>query len=380
MRPTALILPAFMLMAACAHDPAVLPARPTPAEIDAAALRLMQTEDVTGMALALIRDGEIVHVASYGARNVEQGLPLETDTVMYGASFTKTAVAYLVLQLVEEGLIDLDRPLSEYLGRPVPDYENYADLAGDDRWQRVTARHVLTHSTGFANFRWLEDDHTLRFHFEPGSRYGYSGEGFRLLQLVLEDGIGLDLEAEMQARLFRPLGLSRTSLQWRDDFATNYADGYREDGGLEAHRQRHRTDAAGSMDTTIEDQARLWAGMLQGEGLSEASRREMTRPQRPVFSAKQFPTLWDWQDARGPAISLSAGLGLVTYQGDEGLSWFKGGHDDGTGNFAVCQETTRDCLILMANSVRAELIYPELADYVLGDAALPLWWEYAHVD
>jgi CubicO group peptidase (beta-lactamase class C family) len=352
---------------------------PSPAEIDAKARALMQEGDVKGMALALIRDGRIVHVAAFGARNVEQGLPLDTDTVMYGASFTKTAVAYLVLHLVEAGLMDLDRPLAGYLDRPLPEYQDYAELAGDDRWQRVTARHVLTHSTGFANFRWLEHDQQLRFHFEPGSRYAYSGEGFYLLQLAIEEGLGLRLEAEIQARVFGPMGLERTSLQWRDDFASNLADGYRDDGSFEVHDSRSSPSAAGSMDTTIADQARLFAGIVRGDGLAAATRAQMSTPQRSITSAEQFPTLLESTDPRGPEIRLSAGLGVVTYQGDKGLAWFKGGHNDSTGNFVVCQEATRDCLVMMANSVRAERIYPELAAFVLGDTALPLWWEYGHV-
>lgn len=373
------LLACSLILAACGTTPAPPPAVSF-AAADAKVLQLMQQEDVKGMAYAVIRNGKVMHVATFGVRNLEQGLPLQTDTIMYGASLTKSAVGYLVLDLVEDGLMDLDRPLADYLAKPLPEYEDYADLAEDDRWRKVTARHVLNHSTGFANFRWLEEDSKLRFHFEPGSRYAYSGEGFYLLQLAIEDGLGLDLEAELQARMFVPMGLTRTSLQWRDDFASNLADGYKEDGSFEVHDARSSVSAAGSMDTTIADQARLWAGIVSGYGLKPETRALFTAPQRTILSAEQFPTLREGSDARGPKIGLSAGLGVVTYQGDEGLAWFKGGHNDSTGNFVVCQETTRDCLVMMANSVRAERIYPQLADFVLGDSALPFWWEYSHVE
>jgi CubicO group peptidase (beta-lactamase class C family) len=122
----------------------------------------------------------------------------------------------MVLQLVEEDLFELDRPLHEYLSEPIPHYDDYADLAGDDRWRILTARHVLTHATGFANFRWLEEDGKLRFHFEPGDRYAYSGEGFYLLQFVLEEGLGLDVKAEMQRRVFDRFGMATTSMQYGD--------------------------------------------------------------------------------------------------------------------------------------------------------------------
>ena len=143
-----------VLAGACAHFPAL----PSNGAVDAEAQRLMAGEDVKGLALAVIDKGEIVHVAAYGRRNVEKDLPLTTSTVMYGASLTKPLVALIVLQLVDEGAFDLYRPLGEYLPEPLPEYEDYADLAGDERWRALTARHVLNHSTGFANFRWIEDD------------------------------------------------------------------------------------------------------------------------------------------------------------------------------------------------------------------------------
>jgi CubicO group peptidase (beta-lactamase class C family) len=87
----------------------------------------MAQKDVKGMAIAVIDNGAIGHMAAYGHRNVERGLPLTTDTVMYGASLTKTAFAYMVLQLVDEGRLDLDRSIAEYLPRPLPDHEEYAD-------------------------------------------------------------------------------------------------------------------------------------------------------------------------------------------------------------------------------------------------------------
>jgi CubicO group peptidase (beta-lactamase class C family) len=336
----------------------------------------MAAEDVKGMAIAVIDDGEIVHVAAYGHANVAENRPLDTDTVMYGASLTKAAFAYFVLQLVDEGRFDLDRPLASYLPKPLPEYEDFADLAGDERWRLLTARHVLNHTTGFANFRWLEGDQRLRFHHEPGARYGYSGEGFYLLQLTLEAGLGLDVGAEMQRRIFDRFGMARTSMQWRPDFRPNLADGYGMDGGYEPHDERSSVSAPGSMDTTIADQARMWAGIVNGEGLAPASRAELTRPQFAIASAHQFPTLASDTDPRGASIGLSAGLGVVTFRDGSGVMFFKGGHNDWTGNVAVCQEARRRCVVLLANSVRAELIYPELVRFILGDTAMPWWWEY----
>lgn len=371
---SAIVGAALLLLGACAHAPARV--LPSSAAVDAEVARLMAREDVKGMAVAVIDGGEVVHVGAYGLANVAEQRPLRTDTVMYGASLTKAAFAYFVMQLVDEGRFDLDRPLASYLPRPLPEYEDFADLAGDERWRALTARNVLNHTTGFANFRWLEEDQKLRFHTDPGTRYGYSGEGFYILQLTLEEGLGLDVGAEMQRRVFDRFGMTRTSMQWRADFRPNLADGYGEDGSFEPHDERSSVSTAGSMDTTIADQARLWAGIVRGDGLSAGSRAELTRAQFPIMSAHQFPTLLPGGDPRGPAIGLSAGIGVVTFSDASGPMFFKGGHNDWTGNMVICQEARQRCVVFLGNSVRAEHIYPDLAAFILGETAMPWWWEY----
>ena len=270
---------------------------PPPASVipDAQVRRLMAREGVQGLALAVIDRGQVLSVRTYGQRSVERGLPLTPRTVMYGASLTKAAFAYMLLQLVDENRLDLDASIATLLPQPLPAYatraDDYTDLAGDERWRRLTPRILLTHASGFANFRWIEPDRKLRFHADPGTRYGYSGEGFYILQLVLEQGLGLDTEQEMQRRVFDRFGMRNTSMRWRADFAHDLADGYTLEGKLLPHDERSRASAAGSMDTTIEDQARLWAGVMRGEGLSAASRAMMVQAQLPITSQHQFPTL-----------------------------------------------------------------------------------------
>ncbi|MBQ5940841.1 serine hydrolase [Massilia sp. AB1] len=349
-----------------------------PAVSDDAVAALMRREQIQGLALAVIEDGKVVKLASYGKRNVERNLPLETGTIMYGASLTKSAFAYMVLQLVDEGRLDLDTPVTRLLPKPLPEYRNqrtdYAPLAGDERWRKLTPRILLTHSGGFANFSWLEPDEKIRIHFDPGSRYAYSGEGIYLLQYILEEGLGLDVAQEMQRRIFDRFGMANTSMRWRPDFAANLADGYTIDGKMEPHDERSKVSAAGSMDTTIADQARFWAAVQRGEGLSARMRAELVRPQLPIRSRSQFPTLVP--EAGAPHEGIAAGLGLVSFQDRSGLGWFKGGHNDSTGNMVVCLEARRRCVVLLANDVRAERIFPELVRMVLGENDMPWRWEY----
>ncbi len=378
MRRAVLLLLTLFPAAVMAAPPPV----PSPARIDAEAKRLMQVAHARGMAVAVVDGGKVVHVAAYGERNAA-GEPLQTDTVMYAASLTKMAFGHLIAQLAQDKVIDLDASIASALDRPLPDYpaepKKYADytvLAGDERWRRLTPRLLLNHASGFANFAFLEPDGKLKFHFDPGSRYGYSGEGLILLQFVLERGLGLEVGTLMQQRVFDRFGMPRTSMMWREDFATNLADGWTAEGTTEPHDERSRVRAAGSMDTTIADMGNFAAGYVSGQGLSASMRRELVRPQLPITTASQFPTLQPELPVAQRRRNLAAGLGVVTFTGPQGAGFYKGGHDDAVGNTLVCVEQGQRCVVILGNDVRAEATFPALVRFVLGETGVPWEWEY----
>lgn len=364
-------------------------AMPVAAQADAAVDRRVATAaraamartGAKGLAVAVVERGRVVSVQSFGARNAK-GDALSRQTVMYGASLTKTVFAWLVMQLVDEGRIDLDVPVARYLPKPLPDYGNldaygnWGDLAGDDRWRAITARHLLTHSAGFANFAFLEPDGRLRFHFAPGARYAYSGEGIMLLQFVLEAGVGLKVGDELDRRLFVPLGMTKTSLTWRDDFAADLADGWTAEGKVEPHDDRSRVRAAGSMDTTIADMATFAAALVRGWGLSKAARAELARVSLPITTRAQFPTLLPEAPAAERIQGLGAGLGVVAFRGPQGAGFYKGGHNDSTGNTMVCVERGQRCVVILANDVRAEAAFPMIVRAAIGETGAPWAWEY----
>lgn len=371
----------------CAHQPA---STPTPAanvgRIDDTVRLAMAATGAQGIAVAVVDRGQVVFTQAYGVRDAKAS-PLREDTVMYGASLTKAAFGYLVMQLVEEGKLGLDVPLANYLPRPLPSYASsdtvrrysaFAGLASDERWRKITARMLLTHSGGFSNFYFLEPDKQLHIHFEPGSRYAYSGDGLILLQFVLEQGLGIDVGAEMNRRLFAPNGMTRTSLIWRADFRPNLADGFGSDGRTEPHDERSRVRASGSMDTTIADIGRLAAAHVRGDGLSAAGRAELVKPHLPITTRSQFPTFQEPQSP-SPYPSLGAGLGVVAFNGPQGAGYFKGGHDDFTANTWVCLEAGLRCVVILSNDVRAEPAFPAIVASILGDAGVPWAWEYGQM-
>jgi CubicO group peptidase (beta-lactamase class C family) len=354
--------------------------------IDKVVQAAMSATGARGLALAVVDDGKVVFSKAYGVRNAANE-PLQNDTVMYGASLTKSAFAYMVMQLVDEGRLDLDRSIATYLPQPLPSYSSPADarayvpwvgLEGDERWRKITPRILLTHSAGFNNFAFDEPDGKLRIHFEPGSRYAYSGAGILLLQFVLERGIGLDVGAEMNRRIFEPNNMTRTSMKWRADFRPNLADGFAADGKVVPHAERSRVRTAGSMDTTINDIAQFAASYVRGDRLSAAARKEIVRPQLAINTLSQFHSLQAPQTTQ-PFSGLSAALGVVAFAGPQGAGFYKGGHNDTTGNTWVCVEVNRRCVVILSNDVRAEPAFPEIVRSIIGETGAPWAWEYGRM-
>ena len=345
------------------------------AEIDGTVTRLMTAAEVPGTAIAIFNDGKIAYLKAYGFRNNEKNLPLTVDSVMSAASLSKVAFTYAVLQLVDEGVLDLDKPVYQYLPKPLPEYPNYADLANDPRYKRMTARMLLSHTSGFANWRWFEDDRKLRIHFEPGSRYAYSGEGIALLQLIVETITKKPLEELMQERVFQPLGMTRTSMVWQDRFDSDYADGYDEYGRSLGPLKQHKAGAAGSMSTTIADFARFMQAVLEGRLLRPKTREQMLSPQNQIVSKHMFPTLSEETTDQNKAIRLSSGLGWTLYWTLYGEAFTKGGHDDGWRHYTVCFDGPKTGIVIMTNSGNGEGIFAYLQEALLKNTFAPIEWE-----
>jgi CubicO group peptidase (beta-lactamase class C family) len=342
----------------------------------------MDTHAIPGLAVAITDGGEVTYLKTFGVRRRETAAPLTADTVMYGASITKLVFAALVMQLEAEGRIDIDRPIGELLPKPLPDYERFTDLAGDARWRQLTLRMLLSHTSGFPNYRFFREDGTfdadgkLAFAYDPDARYGYSGEGYYLAQLVVEEALGLETEAELQARFFRPLGMTRTSLLWQEHARPDFAVGYTRDGENKGHNMQSNARAAGSMDTTITDLSRFMAAFMGGTLINPDARARQLAPGMPILSDHQFPTLAQGSGRYHREAGLSAGVGVVLFDGPQGRGFVKGGHNEKTDNMMQCLIAQARCVILLSNAARGDLIFPQIFEAALGDTGMPWAWEY----
>lgn len=177
---------------------------------------LMEVAGVPGVGMAVVQDGHVAWTDHRGVMDASTSKPATADTLWPAASLSKPVFTYAALKLVDEGKLDLDRPLKSYLPDHAP-----ADARGD----RITARHVLSHSSGLRNWR-NRTDQPLVPDFEPGTRFQYSGEGYYYLMRVVEHIAGLGFDQFMQERLFGPLGMTSSSYVWREDTEARLVTGH----------------------------------------------------------------------------------------------------------------------------------------------------------
>jgi serine-type D-Ala-D-Ala carboxypeptidase/endopeptidase len=341
---------------------------------------LMKTANVCGVAVSVFNENKPVFTKTFGLADVPKHVPLNTSSVMYGASLSKMVFAYIVMQLVQEKTLDLDKPLVQYLDSPLVDYKmkqwkGYQDLRDDNRYKKITARMCLSHTTGFPNWRWFEPDQKLRIKTDPGTRYNYSGEGIYLLQFVIEKIIKEDYETLSEERVFKPLGMTNTSQIWQTRFDENLCYGHNAKGEPYPRKRRNDPNATGSMNTTLADFTKFYEALMGAKGLTKASFDEMTRVQIRIKSERQFGPLASVDSTGNENIALGYGLGVGVFQTPYGRGFFKEGHDDGWQNYTVCFPDRKIGIVILTNSDNGESIFKELLAYSIGDRFTPWLWE-----
>ena len=215
-------------------------------DIDKTVMRLMAAANVQGLNLAILNHRKTRFIKSYGFKNTRNNSLLDTSTIVYAASFSKAVFGYLVMKLVEEKRIDLDKPIYKYLKKPIPDYDYFSDLKDDDRWKLITPRMCLSHTTGLPNVRWfnpksgeMDSLGVIKIYFTPGEKYAYSGEGFKLLQLAIEEISQKNIDELAQEKIFKPFKMTRTGYIWHNSFGDdNVAVGHMDNGDIDVKKKR----------------------------------------------------------------------------------------------------------------------------------------------
>jgi CubicO group peptidase (beta-lactamase class C family) len=241
---------------------------------------LMTEYNVTGLSLVLIKDGEIAWNKGFGLRDKKEQLPVLSSTLFEAASLTKPVVAFATLKLKEEGLIELDKSLEDYLSEPY--------LLKEPLLKNITARIILKHTPGFPN--WGKERLKPKIFFPPGQRFSYSGEGYMYLQHVLEEITGKTLDKIIKEKVFLPLKLTTADLVWTNIDEKLAATGYLKDGKEKMFRPEKAT-AAGSLFISAVEYAKFVIHLMKIQNnethktISSESLKEMISPAVPVSDA-----------------------------------------------------------------------------------------------
>ena len=319
---------------------------------------LMKLADIPGMSAALVRDGKIVWSKGFGVKNADTKESVAADTVFEAASLSKVVFAYAVMKLVDEGKIDLDVPLNKYL-------DNNYDVGDDARLNLITARRVLSHTSGFPNWR-ADENGKLPINFTPGEKFSYSGEGIVYLSKVVEKITGMNLEDFMQKTVFAPLRMNDSSYMWLDKYDKRAT--YRHDGlGNKPFRNQGKTvNAAASLRTTVGDYARFIIALMNGEGLTKKSRNEMLKPHVNV-------------NEKSPQVFWGLGVGLETTE--EGKSFWHWGDQGNSKAYFTAFLPTKDAVVYFANNANGLSFTQEiLNDAIGGKHPGAAWLNYPRYD
>jgi CubicO group peptidase (beta-lactamase class C family) len=328
-----------------------------PMELQDIVRAAIRRRGIAGVSLATLRHGVPQPPVALGMRGPHDAAPVDAQTVFEAASLTKPLAAYLALQLAGEGVLDLDRPLVELCGPYVAD---------DARAALITARHVLSHSSGLPNL--VTPDKPLKTHFAPGARFSYGGSAFGWLQLALETVAGEPLQALADQRVFVPLGMERSSLEWQPRFEANHAQGHDWEGQAVARRPLHRAHASWSLLTTAGDYARFLSAALAGAGLSPAARSQWFAPQVAASRAGHVEDLQGGPPS--PDVAWGLGWGLEPAQS----CCFHWGHTPGFRAFVLADLRSGDAVLWFANSERGLRLAHDVLPAVLPGPHPSVQW------
>ena len=351
---------------------------------------LLDVTAVPGFGVGVVRDGRLAWERYQGVTEAGTKRHVSADTLFPAASLGKPVFAYAALRLAEQGRLDLDRPLKSYVADHAP---------SDSRGDRISARHVLSHSSGLRNWRNTLDQ-PLVPDFDPGARFQYSGEGFYYLQRAIEKIASCAIQPFMEEAVFRPFGMLSSTYAWRPDTDAQLVFGHtrgtmargQRDFNLRmvAHAEQQQkslaafthedlvaamkavpssppplpnfipTNVAGSLITTVHDYASFLAHLLAPVGgpgeLSAAMRERMLSPQIRL----------------NHALAWGLGWGIETTSGREYL-WHWG--DNGTiKNFVLAHVPSRSAVVVFTNAAQGMRLAEAIVNEASGSEHLAFDW------
>jgi CubicO group peptidase (beta-lactamase class C family) len=304
--------------------------------------RWLKQKQIPALGIGFIKEGKIVQISVFGELQANKAAPI--NTIWNVASMTKPITALVTLKLINAGKWDLDEPVYKYYTDP--------DIANDPRTKLLTTRIILSHQTGFPNWRGNNKDGKLSFEFEPGTKYQYSGEGYEYLRKALEKKFKKSLEQLASELIFTPLKMKDTKFIWEDKTdSTRFAKWHNEKGELYETQKNTTANAADNLLTTVEDYSKFLVHILNGADLSEKLYKEMIATQVKINEYKHWGLGW-WVDEN---INENKDFALV-----------HGGDDIGVHTIAFIVPKTKQALLIFTNCDNGTDAFAEILVKFLG--------------
>jgi CubicO group peptidase (beta-lactamase class C family) len=298
--------------------------------------------NIPALGIGYIKDGTMREIRVYGKLEKTKIAPV--NTIFNVASLTKPVTALIALKLINAGEWSLDTPLFRYWTDP--------DIADDPRNKLLTTRHILSHQSGFPNWRYKNADNKLAFEFEPGTKYQYSGEGFEYLRRALEKHFSRTLDQLASELIFEPLQMYDTHFYWSKEVdEARFAKWHDEEGKVYKTYKNTSANAADDLLTTVADYCRFMIHVMEGAGLSPELYKEMISMQTQVKQNQHFGLGW--------LVDKNIGRGeyAITHGGD----------DKGVHTIAFMLPKSNQGLVIFTNGDNGVNTYIETILFYLGD-------------
>ncbi len=312
-------------------------------QVDRELENIITKHQINTAAIAVIENGDVVWTGYYGMQSPD--VPASADTMFDIASITKTVVAETVLRLSIDGRISLDEPMSEYWVDP--------DIKDDLRHNQLTPRLVLSHRTGFMNWRFLTEDGKLAFKTDPGTALGYSGEGFQYLARFVEAKLGEPFEELARRYVFEPYNMDGAAMIVRPENFSRIAQTLDKDGQFSGYycrpegwcRDPGDFSAAGGMVITLQGYSHFLSQSMRGDGLTKKLKKERNRllALEDKYNCDIVP------EALCP-LRVGYGLGWHIFELDKNKTIGHLGSDWSMVTMAYYYEDSRDGLVVFFNA------------------------------
>ncbi len=304
--------------------------------------KLLEKHKIPSIAIGLIKNGKVQQIRTFGNKISNQ--PISNNSIYKVASLTKPITAFVVLKLIDEGKWNLDEPVSKYFIDK--------DVKNNQYLDKLTTRHILSHQSGFPNWRYLTDSKKLNFQFEPGTKWQYSGEGFEYLRKAIEKKFNRPFEEIAQEKLFNPLAMNNSYFYWTDNInEKQYAVEHDENGKPINYEKYTVANASANLLTTVEDYSKFLVHISNGAGLSEKNYGEFLKVQA--------------QEKKG--IDWSLGMQMLSDLPNNETAFMHTGGDYGTKTIALFLKNSKDGLVLFSNSENGMVLWHKIISEYFGE-------------